>query len=142
MFSVRRCGGCTLCCTILSVPPQPGFDGTARWCHCKYALGGKCQIYVSRPGPCRDFNCLWLTNDIVPKRFRPDKVGAVFTESKENNAIIVHTSRKVSEQILDNKNEFANFILGLSQRYPLIIATKSDQLPIGRYAHLLNISVD
>jgi len=52
----RNCGGCTLCCKLLTVPAidKPG----GQWCqHC--APGKGCNIYRDRPEVCRTWNCGW-----------------------------------------------------------------------------------
>jgi hypothetical protein len=42
-------------------------------------LGG-CSIYPDRPQePCKRFECVWLTDDILPVWFRPDKSNVIVT---------------------------------------------------------------
>lgn len=74
---MRDCGGCTLCCTLLSVQD---INKQARE-ECRYVCEDGCSIYDRRPHSCNRFNCLWLKGD-VPERAKPDKVGVVFDEAK------------------------------------------------------------
>jgi hypothetical protein len=57
----RSCGTCTLCCRL---PEIDLFDKPANaWCsNCVEGQG--CSIYESRPSVCRDFLCLWMTEDL------------------------------------------------------------------------------
>jgi hypothetical protein len=41
---------------------------------------GGCSIYPDRPEePCKRFKCVWLTEDILPAWFRPDKSNVIVT---------------------------------------------------------------
>jgi hypothetical protein len=68
---VRKCGGCTLCCTVAGIneldkPPMTP---------CRHLKGHGCGIYPNRPGTCSSFACGWLLGNF-DERFRPDKIGA------------------------------------------------------------------
>lgn len=58
----RSCGTCTLCCRL---PDIDLFDKPANaWCrHCIEGKG--CSIYADRPSVCRDFLCLWMTDEAL-----------------------------------------------------------------------------
>ncbi|HEY1753714.1 MAG TPA: hypothetical protein VGG29_20825 [Caulobacteraceae bacterium] len=75
MKAARRCGDCTLCCTLLGVedlsPPKPPAV------KCAHVCSRGCRVYASRPRTCREFVCLWAQG-AFPKRARPDRVGIVF----------------------------------------------------------------
>ncbi len=70
---VRRCGPCSMCCTVLRVDEIGKLAGTP--CS-KLAEGGGCAIHETRPAICRAYRCAWLEG-----RFReddrPDLLGAV-----------------------------------------------------------------
>jgi hypothetical protein len=52
------------------------------WCpHCKPRRG--CLIYPGRPAECRTFNCLWLVNDHLDERWKPNKSRLVLTTSED-----------------------------------------------------------
>jgi hypothetical protein len=76
----RVCDGCTLCCKVLAIPDVP----TAKddWCRHAHKHQG-CDIYATRPAPCRSFRCLWL-DGYLPEWARPDKVhGVVFALNEQ-----------------------------------------------------------
>ncbi|MEI2296719.1 hypothetical protein [Ensifer sp. MJa1] len=64
----RACGTCTLCCRL---PDIDALDKPANaWCrHCTEGRG--CQIYAERPQLCRDFLCLWRTDETLDDAFDP-----------------------------------------------------------------------
>ena len=78
----RRCGECTACCEGHlqgEVYGHPFYLG--RPCH--FMKPGGCSIYPYRPmEPCVNFNCVWLTEDILPAWFRPDKSNVIVTREK------------------------------------------------------------
>ena len=67
----RKCGGCTLCCTVAGIneldkPPMTP---------CRHLRGHGCGIYPDRPRSCSGFVCGWLLGN-WDERFRPDRIGA------------------------------------------------------------------
>jgi hypothetical protein len=79
-MTARACGDCTLCCKVMAVEELS--KPASQWCrHCKAGRG--CQIYDSRPGECRDFNCLWLIDQRFGPHWRPNKSKLVLTTSED-----------------------------------------------------------
>jgi len=79
-MTARACGDCTLCCKVMAIEELS--KPASRWCrHCKPGCG--CQIYDSRPGECRDFNCLWLIDQRFGPHWRPNKSKLVLTTSED-----------------------------------------------------------
>jgi hypothetical protein len=79
-MTARACGDCTLCCKVMAIEELAKPAG--KWCrHCKPGRG--CQIYDSRPGECRDFNCLWLIDQRFGAHWRPNKSKLVLTTSED-----------------------------------------------------------
>ncbi|WP_097140873.1 YkgJ family cysteine cluster protein [Rhizobium subbaraonis] len=64
----RSCGTCTLCCRL---PEIDLFEKPANvWCrHCIEEKG--CSIYEHRPSVCRDFLCLWMTDEALGEEWEP-----------------------------------------------------------------------
>jgi hypothetical protein len=82
----RRCGDCTVCCTLMGVPDlEP--DGKLPGDRCSHACSRGCRIYAARPTSCRQFECLWLQGGL-PKPFRPDRVGIVFSVTPDGEKIV------------------------------------------------------
>ena len=70
IVSGRSCGTCTLCCRL---PDIDLFDKPANeWCrHC--VAGKGCSIYADRPSVCRDFLCLWMTEEGLDAAWEPSR---------------------------------------------------------------------
>ncbi|HEV7317701.1 MAG TPA: hypothetical protein VGO04_03710 [Ensifer sp.] len=67
-LAARSCGTCTLCCRL---PDIDALDKPANaWCrHCTKGQG--CRIYDDRPQLCRDFFCLWRTDETFGDVWEP-----------------------------------------------------------------------
>jgi hypothetical protein len=64
----RQCGACSMCCRLLDVPEVGKPDH--EWCpHCRPGHG--CQIYDNRPGKCRGYSCVWLTESKFGEEWFP-----------------------------------------------------------------------
>ena len=78
----RRCGTCALCCKLI------GFAEIAKpmgqWCpHCLKTSG--CAIYDNRPGECRAFNCLWLSNENFGEEWQPTRSKMVICHVRDGD---------------------------------------------------------
>ncbi len=64
----RACGTCTLCCRL---PDIDALDKPANeWCR-NCIEGQGCRIYEQRPQLCRDFLCLWMTDEGLSPAWDP-----------------------------------------------------------------------
>jgi hypothetical protein len=76
----RECEDCTLCCKVMAIEALA--KPLSSWCpHCKPGRG--CRIYPDRPAECRTFSCLWLVNDQLDQRWKPNKSKLVLTTSED-----------------------------------------------------------
>jgi len=137
----RRCGECTLCCTYPRIGAPDGADWKKAWVTCKHCLGRKCSIYDERPEPCRQFECLWLADTFIPKKFRPDKVNAFIVESKEGNAFVVHCGEKDKLVLMKGQSRFSKYILALAEANPVVVLTEKGAEPIGAYANRMCVTI-
>ena len=66
----RRCGECTLCCTLLPVRGLAKKGGE----RCKNQRGLGCKVYHKEgfPVECGLWNCRWLIDQTTTKLLRPD----------------------------------------------------------------------
>ena len=110
------------------------------WVKCEFSTRRSCIKYAERPQPCRDFHCLWRESNVVPKRFRPDKVKAILTASDERNAVVVHCLEKDKPGIVGLQNEFSKYIATLGKVGPVIVTTDKDALAIGAFAARIEIT--
>ncbi|WP_113553175.1 hypothetical protein [Rhizobiales bacterium] len=63
----RACGTCTLCCRL---PDIDALEKPANaWC--RHCTGAGCRIYEDRPQLCRDFLCLWRTDETLGEAWDP-----------------------------------------------------------------------
>lgn len=64
----RQCGSCSLCCKLMDVPD---IKEPHQWCPHARAGAGGCAIYPRRPERCREFHCMWLIDERIPKYWYP-----------------------------------------------------------------------
>lgn len=68
----RSCDGCAMCCKLGEIPQVKPFN---QWCtHC--STHQRCDIYATRPAPCRQFYCHYLLSD-VDEAWAPNQCGMV-----------------------------------------------------------------
>lgn len=68
----RTCGDCAMCCHLGEIPGVKPYN---QWCqHCSTHQG--CDIYPSRPNPCRSFHCHYLRSELGPE-WKPNRCGMV-----------------------------------------------------------------
>jgi hypothetical protein len=65
---IRGCDGCTMCCKVMRVPELP--KEINLWCP-HVARGKGCGIYETRPGSCREFQCLYTTEPTLTEAWKP-----------------------------------------------------------------------
>jgi len=68
----RQCGGCTLCCRLMPIPPLNKLANVK----CEFARHGKgCTVHdtAQQPNACKVWHCRWLLNDDAEKLSRPDR---------------------------------------------------------------------
>ena len=69
----RTCGGCTLCCRVLSIEADDGSEYSPLDTNCPdCAIGQGCRIYASKPRSCEKFQCEWLRGAFAEDD-RPDR---------------------------------------------------------------------
>lgn len=74
MSGDRHCGSCSMCCKVMRIEELSKPKLT--WCHhCNVGKG--CAIYESKPRECTDFQCLWLMNESLEDKYKPDKLKIV-----------------------------------------------------------------
>ena len=76
----KTCGDCALCCKVMAIEELA--KPASSWCpHCKPGRG--CLIYADRPAECRTFSCLWLVNELLDERWKPNRSKLVLTTSED-----------------------------------------------------------
>jgi len=69
----RRCGDCTLCCTLVPIKSMRKPAGVK----CQHQCHKGCRIYDRRPLDCQLWSCGWLLGMDTEDMRRPDRVGYV-----------------------------------------------------------------
>ena len=72
----RRCGPCSLCCTLLRVDALNKPAGRDCIHQRSGEASGGCGIHDTRPPVCRAYRCLWLQGGLEDDE-RPDRIGGV-----------------------------------------------------------------
>jgi len=83
----RACGGCTLCCKVLTIQELGKPQG--EWCaHCEVGRG--CTIYSARPGECRDFHCGYLAWPMIREHWYPATSKMVLVSELDGTRLAIH----------------------------------------------------
>lgn len=88
---MRTCSDCTMCCKILGVK-ELNKEPNENCVHCNAGKG--CQIYETRPQTCREFNCLWLQNELMPEEMRPDRTHVVLSVPTDGESLVALVDEK------------------------------------------------
>ena len=91
---MRRCDGCTLCCTLLPVKEI----GKRAGVHCTYQITGGCAVHHvpgRMPRSCYFWNCRWLVDDDTADQIRPDKSHLVIDVLED---FVAMTNEETGEQ--------------------------------------------
>lgn len=74
-----------MCCRVMAVEDLQKPGGVL----CAHARPGKgCGIYETRPHACRTFECVWLMDEEMPHRFRPDQTKVVLDQDAHGLRLI------------------------------------------------------
>lgn len=55
---------------------------------CSHRTAGGCSVYADRPQACRAFECVWLMDPEMPRKFRPDLTKVVLDQDAEGRRLI------------------------------------------------------
>ena len=85
----RKCGKCSLCCTVLNIEEIQKPAGL-KCPACAKKRG--CNVYQSRPQQCRDYECFWLQdkNSVLPEFLNPDQCGFFVDIANDYSRIVLH----------------------------------------------------
>lgn len=88
----RTCGDCALCCKLGEIPDFKPFNQWCRFC----STHAHCDIYDSRPAPCREFFCHYLKSDLNEDWF-PKNCGMVISTYSGPNRLTVSVDPETPE---------------------------------------------
>lgn len=82
----RSCGSCTLCCRL---PEIEALSKPANAMCANCIAGHGCAIYADRPSLCRDFHCLWITDDRLAAEWNPEHSHMMLYEQGPQLTVLV-----------------------------------------------------
>lgn len=86
----RSCAGCTACCVLPEIGAlQKPADLPCPHC----SVGQGCRAYDTRPQLCRDFLCLWVTDDALGAHWQPSQTGMLVYRQGAQLTVLVDPSR-------------------------------------------------
>jgi len=119
---MRKCNGCTFCCTVLKIEALDKPMYTA----CRHNSGSRCTIYNydERPDDCATFYCGWAQG-AIPKRFRPDKArGMMVARGTKGKAPAIQIWLDPKKPMRD---DFHDWVEDLAKRADVILVTPDDR---------------
>ena len=124
--SIRECGSCSACCTVIGVLELA--KGTYE--ACKHLCEAGCGIYAERPGSCQTFACQWLrgvleVDGAIDTEMRPDACGVVFDYQPDTAFGEVFTAWEV-EPGASAVGHARSIIKGLEERFLVIIMSRGE----------------
>ena len=122
--SMRECGSCSACCTVMGVPEI----GKGTYETCEHLCGVGCGIYAERPASCRTFACQWLRGALevdgaIDTGMRPDACGVIFDYQPDTVFGEVFTAWEV-EPGASASGYARSIIEGLQERFLVMIMTR------------------
>ena len=122
--SIRACGSCTACCTVMGVSEIEKGAYEA----CEHLCDAGCGIYLDRPGSCRTFECQWLRGVLevdgdVDTDLRPDSCGVIFDYQPETAFGEAFLAWEV-EPGASASGHAKNILNGLAERFLVIIMSR------------------
>jgi hypothetical protein len=106
---MRECGDCTRCCEGWLFINEDGIVANPEQ-QCQHlTTNDKCTIYSSRPRICREFECAWLVDPLVPEWLIPSISSIILTQKKPNDYhayfdkdLILNILEKVGQNTQEN----------------------------------------
>ncbi len=90
----RSCASCKLCCTLLPVQLDDGWNKAGE--PCKHLCSKGCGIYPTRPKSCVYWSCRWLFDPATSELKRPDKTHYVIDAMPEEIRMTEDETGKVT----------------------------------------------
>ena len=131
--SVRACGDCSLCCTLLRVD-ELGTLGGADCVH-QNGQGPGCSIHPRRPAICRAYRCLWLSGGL-DEGDRPDRLGAVLDVVAQGPQVRLEI-RESKPGCFDGSERLASIAEQYRESMPVRITDVGEVINPGRAYRLL-----
>jgi hypothetical protein len=122
--SIRECGSCSACCTVIGVHEiEKGMYET-----CEHVCEAGCAIYAERPGSCQTFECQWMrgvleVDGAIDIEMRPDACGVMLDYQPDTAFGEVFTAWEV-EPGASASGHARSIINGLQERFLVMIVTR------------------
>lgn len=73
---MNKCGECNVCCKACKIDALEKPAGVLCWI---YKDGG-CSDYENRPNDCATYQCVYVTQETLDVKYRPDHLGVLFEQ--------------------------------------------------------------
>jgi hypothetical protein len=83
----RSCDGCTKCCEGWLTADIYGFPMGPEEGSCKFLSKFGCGIYPVRETLCKNFQCDWKENYLIPQNMKPDKSNVILLAKRLKNFV-------------------------------------------------------
>lgn len=132
----RRCGECSLCCTVLRVDPLRKLGGVA-CVHQKIGSKASCEIHgrPERPALCGAYRCSWLRGRFTSDD-RPDRLGAVL-DFGSHGGVPVLTIRESAVGVFDASARLREIADEVRESMPVRITSADDVMNADREYRIL-----
>lgn len=108
----KECGSCTKCCEgwlMGQINLRTMYPGKP--CYL-VEIGVGCKDYENRPMfPCQNFSCLWLANDNIPNKYKPETCGVIVTSFIDKGSrvlTLVPAPENPSQEMIDWFKSYAD----------------------------------
>lgn len=119
----KECGGCTVCCELLPVPQLQKPESTLCG-HCEAKVG--CRIHSIRPKVCRTFDCVYIHNEDMDLKLRPDNCKVMFEKVTNDLYLALELPRDVGSW---KNKKVLQFIQQLNEKGISIIVSSFTRTP-------------
>ena len=132
----RRCGECSLCCTVLRVDPLRKLGGVA-CVHQKVGSLTGCEIHErpERPALCGVYRCSWLLGRFTLDD-RPDRLGAVL-DFGSHGGVPVLSIRESAAGVFDASPRLREIAEEVRESMPVRITSADDVMNADREYRIL-----
>jgi uncharacterized cysteine cluster protein YcgN (CxxCxxCC family) len=74
---MNKCGDCGICCKVCHIDELKKPAGVLCWL---YKEDTGCNDYENRPQDCKTYQCVYITQETIDIKYRPDKLGVIFEQ--------------------------------------------------------------
>lgn len=73
---MNKCGKCGVCCKVCNIEVLNKPANVM----CRHYGSQGCMVYKNRPEDCKTYQCIWVTQQEIDLKYRPDYLGVIFEQ--------------------------------------------------------------